>query len=161
MMGRSLTALVDGELPVHRAAAVRAHLKECADCAERHRAIESTVPRQRQLLQQAVAPVEVTVGPMLRRVTERIADDPAVQRPWFLQPATLAAAVAVLVLVAFFGLLEPVFIAVGLQNPPEVVADQAEMFRDYALFEYLEALEHYDAVSSTPVMKPANNLPHG
>lgn len=148
---RDLTALVDAELAPRRDAAVRAHLDRCGDCAERYRDADKGVMQQRELLPLAAGLADVPVESLLRQVTRRtVNDSERFRRQWW-QPAAVAAMAAVaLVVVTGFGLLDPALIAVGLQDPPEVVAEQPELFRDYALFEYLDALEHFDDIRNPP-----------
>jgi anti-sigma factor RsiW len=160
---RDLTALVDGELSASRVAAVRRHLTDCAECTQLHRAIEAAVAKQHQLMPLAFgATEEVTSSALLRRVHERLDDDEPVARRWFLQPATVGTVAVVAAIIAtFVGVLDPVFIAVGFEEPPEVVAEQPELFRDYAFFERIEALEHFDDVNAVQLGKPVTDQPQG
>jgi anti-sigma factor RsiW len=161
---RDLTALIDGELKEHRVTAVRDHLARCAACAREHGELDATVARLRQHLPVLFGAVEVAAEPLLRQVRRQMnekSSPPAVS--WLKQPVAVAAIVAAtLVLFTVAGVLEPVLIAMGVQNPPEVLVEEPEMFRDYAMFEHLEAIENFDAVLDLPIRKPANNqLPHG
>lgn len=154
---RDLTALVDGELSAPRAAAVRAHVSQCTDCAALHQAIEANVARQRDLVPLAFGPADVATGVLLRNVHERFDEAPASEptvRRWFMQPAMMSGiAVVSAVIATYLGILDPVFISVGFEDPPEVVAEQPELFRDYVFFERLEALEHFDDVNSIQLRK--------
>jgi hypothetical protein len=73
----------------------------------------------------------------------------------------IAVTMAALIVFVFVGVLEPMLIAVGLQSPPEVVVEQPDLFRDYALFEYLDAIEHFDAVNSTEPRRAIDGPPRG
>ncbi len=144
---RDLTALVDDELRAARAAAVRAHLERCVDCVALYRDIEEGVAQQREILPLLASPADVAVESVLRQLTHRAVDESERNRRRWWQPAVVGAtAVATLVIVARLGLLDPVLIAVGFEDPPEVVAEQPELFRDYALFEYLDAWEHFEDI---------------
>lgn len=160
---RDLTALIDGELKEYRAAAVREHLARCAGCAREHAELDATVAKLRQRLPALFAGLEVAAEPLLRRVRRQVSEA-GTSRPasWFKQPAAVAAVVAAtLLLFAVAGVLEPVLIAVGVQDPPEVLVEQPEMFRDYAMFEHLDAIENFDAVLNLPIRKPVDDQPHG
>lgn len=158
---RDLTAFVDRELSASRADAVRVHLAQCAACTELHRAIEATVSKQHQLVPVAFAATDVASGALLRQVRARLDSEPVARR-WVLQPALMGTLAAVAVIIAtYLGVLDPVFIAVGFENPPEVVAEQPELFRDYAFFERLDALEHFDDVNSIQLRKAAADQPQG
>jgi len=147
LIRRDLTALVDDELAPRRAAAVRTHLEHCSACAARHRDIERGVAQQRQLLPLAVGLADVAADPLLQRISRRArAESEPSRRLWWQPVAVAATAVAALVVVAFLGLLDPVLIAMGFEDPPNLVAEQPELFRDYALFEYLDALENFDDI---------------
>jgi hypothetical protein len=158
---RDLTALVDGELSPGRAAAVRTHLAGCATCAALHQDIEAHVARQQQLVSLAFGPVDVASGILLGNVRERLDHEPAVRR-WLLQPAMMGGlAVVSAVIATYLGLLDPVFISVGFEKPPEIVAEQPELFRDYVFFERLDALEHFDDVNSIQLRKASADQPQG
>ncbi len=146
---RDLTALADGELSPVRAKAIRTHLDRCPDCQVLWTQIERSVGQQRELLAGALAVGDLAVDPMLREVRLRLDDDSAPARRWFWQPALITGvAVVGLVLVTALGLFTPLLIAVGLEAPPEQVAQQPELFRDYPLFEHLEALEYFDVLQA-------------
>lgn len=159
---RDLTALVDGELPPGRVAAVQAHLAGCAACSELHRDVAASVARQRQLVAAAFAPADVASDVLLRNVRQQFDFDepePAARR-WFLHPAMMSGIAAVSVVIAtYLGVLDPVFISVGFEDPPEVVAEQPELFRDYVFFERLDALEHFDDVASVQLRKAVADQP--
>lgn len=167
---RDLTALVDRELSPVRAAAVRAHLARCASCAALHQAIEANVTVQSQLMPLAFGPADVAGGVMLRNLHERLPVDGLVDMPdadnpvrrWFFQPVAMGTiAVATVIIATFLGVLDPVFISVGFEDPPEVVAQQPELFRDYVIFENLDALEHFDDVNSIQLRKAVVDQPQG
>lgn len=158
---RDLTALVDGELSPSRAALVRTHLSRCSSCSQLHQAIEASVAQQRQLVPMAFASADVADGVLLRNVRERFDYEPPVRR-WFLQPAMMAGVAVVTAIIAtYLGVLDPVFISVGFEDPPEVVAEQPDLFRDYVFFERLDALEHFDDVNSIQLRKAAQDPPQG
>jgi anti-sigma factor RsiW len=167
---RDLTALVDRELSPVRAAAVRAHLVRCAECTALHQAIEANVTAQSQLLPLAFGPTDVASGVMLRNLHERLPVEGVVDLPdqehpvrrWFLQPAAMGTiAVATVIIATLLGVLDPVFISVGFEDPPEVVAERPELFRDYVIFENLDALEHFDDVNSMQLRKAVADQPQG
>jgi predicted anti-sigma-YlaC factor YlaD len=158
---RDLTALVDGELSPARAAAVRTHISGCAACAALHQGIETSVARQRQLVSLAFGPLDVASAGMLRSVHDRFEHEPSVRR-WFLQPAMMGGiAVVTAIIATYLGVLDPVFISIGFENPPEIVAEQPELFRDYVFFERLDALEHFDDVNSIQLRKASADQPQG
>jgi len=147
---RDLTALADGELSARRSAAIRGHVEQCDDCRAVWEETERAVQLQRQLVPGVFAVRDLAVDPMLREVRLRLDDDgsgPA--KWWFWHPALItAAAVLSVVMVSVLGLFNPLLVAVGLEEPPEQVAQQPELFRDYPLFEHLEALENFDTLQS-------------
>jgi len=147
---RDLTALTDGELSPRRLSAVRGHLERCPDCRAAWEDTERSVDLQRRLLASAFEVRDLAVDPMLREVKLRLDDDGSTStRRWFWSPALItAAAVMGLVMVSVLGLFTPLLVAVGLEDPPEQVAQQPELFRDYPLFEHLETLENFDALQS-------------
>jgi hypothetical protein len=167
---RDLTALVDRELSPVRAAAVRAHLARCAACTALHQAIEANITAQSQLVPLAFGPTDVASGVMLQNLHERLPiegqldmpDQEPPVRPWFFQPAAMGAiAVATVIIATFLGVLDPVFIAVGFEDPPELVAERPELFRDYVIFENLDALEHFDDVNSIQLRRAVADQPQG
>jgi anti-sigma factor RsiW len=167
---RDLTALVDRELSPARAAAVQAHLTGCAACAALHEDIAASVTVQSQLIPLAFGPTDVASGAMLQRLRERLpveglAEMPEVESPvrrWFFQPAAMGTiAVATVIVATMLGVLDPVFISVGFENPPEVVAEQPELFRDYVIFENLDALQHFDDVNSIQLSRAVADQPQG
>lgn len=158
---RDLTALVDGELSPARTTAVRTHLSHCPACAELHQAIAASVAQQRELVPMAFGPADVASGVLLRDVHSRFDHEPPVRR-WVLQPAMMGGLAVVSAIIAtYLGVLDPVFISVGFENPPEVVAEQPELFRDYVFFERLDALEHFDDVNSIQLRKASTDQPQG
>lgn len=161
---RDLTALVDGELSAARATSVRAHVTRCAECTALYHAIEDSVAQQRQLVPLAFGPADIaSEGILLRDVRRRfdMEREPASRR-WFLQPAMMGTvAIVGAVIATYLGLLDPVFISVGFEDPPEVVAEQPELFRDYVFFERLDALEHFDDVNSIQLRKTGTDQPQG
>jgi len=147
---RDLTALADGELSPRRGAAVRGHLEQCSDCRALWQETQRAVQLQQRLMPGAFEVLDLAVDPMLREVRLRLDDDGSGQmRRWFWHPAVITAAAAVgLMMVSVLGLFNPLLVAVGLEEPPEEVAQRPELFRDYPLFEHLEALENFDALQS-------------
>ena len=118
-------------------------------------------PRQALQVSLAFGPVDVASGILLGNVRERLDHEPAVRR-WLLQPAMMGGlAVVSAVIATYLGLLDPVFISVGFEKPPEIVAEQPELFRDYVFFERLDALEHFDDVNSIQLRKASADLPQG
>src|SRR5262245_45121620 len=146
---RDLTALADGELSPRRAEAVRAHVAGCGECQPLLDQITHSIGVQRKLMPRLLSVTDLAVDPMLREVRLRLDDDSAPARRWIWQPALITGVAAVgLVLVSVLGLFTPLLVAVGLEEPPEQVAQQPELFRDYPLFEHLEALENFDALQA-------------
>lgn len=48
-----------------------------------------------------------------------------------------------------------------LDHPPELLAEQPELFRDYRFFQRLEAIEHYETVQNQPLPDTAAGPPPG
>lgn len=140
---------------------MRTHLARCAQCTELYQAIETSVAQQRRLVPTAFAPADVASDMILRNVRQHFDYDEApVARRWFLHPAMMSGFAVVSVVVAtYLGILDPVFISVGFEDPPEVVAEQPELFRDYAFYERLDALEHFDDVNSIQLRKAVADQP--
>lgn len=151
---RDLTALVDRELTPSRARRVRRHVDRCEACAEQLAGLQQTVRRQRELLSRLnEAAPEAPVDAMLRRLRSEIREPEATQqaRRWWLSPQIVAAVAASAV--AVLGLLrlsEPLLVAVGLEDPPEIVAEKPDLFVDYTLFEHLDTIEHLEVGSAPP-----------
>lgn len=149
-----LTALVDGELSAPRARRVRRHVDRCAACARELARLQRTIRRQREWLPRLDDAVrETPVDVMLQRVRRQIRQPEPLpeSRRWWLSPQFVAAVAASAV--AVFGLLrlsEPLLVAVGLEDPPEIVAEKPELFRDYTLFEHLDTIEHLEVGSAPP-----------
>lgn len=95
-----LNALVDGELPADEAAGVRAHLANCADCAEEHATLAATSRRIQGSLMRHPAPdvLKARIRSMLSEpdAFSPVAEAPASGRPrWtILLAAGLAVAAA-------------------------------------------------------------------
>lgn len=146
---RDLTALIDEELSPSRAQRVRRHVVGCEACRNRLAALERVVHQQSELLPLLGAAVQAPTEEMLRRVRAGIRPEQEVRR-WWLSPQFVAAVAASIV--AVFGLLrisQPFLMAVGLEDPPEIVVENPELFRDYSLFEHLDAIERL-GVGSAP-----------
>lgn len=113
---RDLTALVDGELSLRRAAAVRRHLGRCSACAARAAGVEQAVARQRRLLPGGVVAIDVDVELLLRGVRRRL--DAAEREPggWLWVPALTAGALAA----AVFAVV--VMRPAGVDRPPAAPA---------------------------------------
>lgn len=150
---RDLTALVDGELAAWRSKLVRRHLDGCPTCREELAAVERAVLRQRELLPLLDDAGPIPIDAMLRRVRQGVQQqdpEPVRRRSWLIPPV-IAAATAGGVLV--FGLLRwsvPILVTVGLEEPPEVVAEKPDLFRDYTLFENFDTIEHLERGSTAP-----------
>jgi anti-sigma factor RsiW len=125
-----LSALVDGELAPEREAGVRAHLRECAACSERLKALCDV-----DLALASIAVPPVPAG-LRARLAERIAGDAAVpegregphpalaaprrSRRWLLRPA-LGAAVATAAVLALYLAVTTLDSSLPLDTPtPEV-----------------------------------------
>jgi hypothetical protein len=61
----------------------------------------------------------------------------------------LASAAGAIVLVLAVRLLNPVWIVLGIESPPAELADSPDLFRDYQLFEHLDAIENLDRVQDS------------
>jgi hypothetical protein len=95
--------------------------------------------------------VQTPVDEMFRRVRRGVQEQPQVQHRWWLTPPVVAAVAAGAVIV--FGLLrfsEPLLVSVGIEDPPEIVVEKPELFRDYTLFENFDAIEHLEVGSARP-----------
>jgi anti-sigma factor RsiW len=146
-----LTAYVDGELAGWRAAWIRRHLNRCSVCAGQVRSIERSVAVQRRLLAAYAGAQRVDADEIWGRMRHRlkeplIAGAPRQRLRW--APSTrlvLAAATACAVAAVFLSrVLDPWLIAVGIEDPPRVLAEKPELFLEYRLFEHLEAIERID-----------------
>jgi anti-sigma factor RsiW len=148
---RDLTALVDGELAAKRAERVRRHVGHCETCTDLLAGLEQTVRRQREVLPLLNDAVETPVDDMLRRVRRGMREQAEERHRWWLTPQVVAAvaasAVAVLGLLRFS---EPLLVAAGLEDPPEIVVEKPDLFRDYTLFEHLDTIEHLEVGSTSP-----------
>jgi hypothetical protein len=94
--------------------------------------------------------VQTPTDEMLRRVRRVMREQSEEQRRWWMTPQVIAAVAASAV--AVFGLLrlsEPLLVAIGVENPPEVVIEKPELFRDYTLFEHFDAIERLGRGSAT------------
>jgi anti-sigma factor RsiW len=148
---RDLTALVDGELSASRTERVRQHVDHCESCAELLAGVEQTVWRQREFLPLLNGTVETPVEDMLRRVRKGMQEHSEERHRWWLAPQVVAAIAASAV--AVLGLLrlsEPLLVAVGLEDPPEIVVEKPDLFLDYTLFEHLDTIERLEVGSAPP-----------
>lgn len=146
---RELTALADGQLPAWRGAWARRHLLSCRACAARQAETESAVAAQRRLLPRLMPSSDVPMEEMLRRVRLRLAAEPELEVRRQLRPRlVLASAAGIIAVVLAFRVLNPVWIAIGIESPPEQLTEKPELFRDYQLFEHLPAIENFDRVPS-------------
>ena len=152
---RDLTALVDGELPWARAARVRFHVSHCPRCAALQVKIARCVAQQQRLLPFAGQIAGVDIERLLGGIRARLGEEPAPSRRWGLVPrlavAATAAALAILVLLRA---LDSMLMAAGIADPPPVVAEKPDLFRDYTLFEHFDALEHFETVQAVPLEEP-------
>jgi anti-sigma factor RsiW len=145
-----LTALLDGELAAPHAERVRHHVDGCPECRDQLASLERTVRRQRDLLPRLSGVAELPVDEMLRRVRGAM-DERQVQRRWWMTPQIVVGAAACAVLVfAFLRSSEPLLVAVGLEDPPEIVAEKPDLFRDYTLFENFDTIEHLEVGAASP-----------
>lgn len=158
---RDLTALVDGELRSARAAGVRFHLARCQRCAALQEEIARCVAQQRRVLALVGETAGVNTEQLGRSLQARLDEDRIGSHRWGLA-SRLAVAAAAGGLAIFISLraLDSVLIAAGVADPPPVVAEKPDLFRDYALFEHLDALEHFETVQAVPLEKP-ETAPNG
>jgi anti-sigma factor RsiW len=145
-----ITALADAELPAWRAALVRRHLRSCAACAERQTEVERSVAAQRRALPQVLhgvcPPADLMLAEVHRRL-RRAEPEPQVRRVSAMRPRLVwASAAGVIVFVLALRLLNPVWIVLGIESPPPVLEEQPDLFRDYQLFEHLDAIENLDRI---------------
>ena len=142
------SALADGQLPQWRASWVRRHLRSCPDCARRQAAVERSVAAERDLLPLLLRPAEVPADDMWLALRRKIAAEPEVETARSFRPRfVLASAVGVAVVFLALRVLNPVWIALGIERPPEQVSESPELFLDYELFEHLPVIENLDRVS--------------
>jgi anti-sigma factor RsiW len=148
---RQLTAHADDELSGAAARLVRRHLAGCRGCVAERAAIGRSVADQRELLRAAAGEADVDADLLWSGVRRRLAAEPprdAIRKPAVRLVLASAGAAAVLLVAA--RLLDPLWISVGLEDPPRKLAEEPELFVDYTLFEHLEAIENLDTPARSP-----------
>jgi hypothetical protein len=124
-------------------------VESCQACAALFADLEGAVRRQRELLPLLNDAVQTSPDEMLRRVRTGMREQSEDRRHWWLTPQIVAAVAASAV--AVFGLLrlsEPLLVAIGVEDPPEIVIEKPDLFRDYTMFEHLDAIEHLEVGSA-------------
>ncbi len=157
---RDLTALVDGELSPTRAAAVRSHLFHCPHCAAFQEEVARCVAQQRRLLALVAETADIDAERLGRSLAARLDKERVPPRRWALASRLAVAAAVAGALLVLVPALNPLLIAAGVADPPPVVAEKPDLFRDYTLFEHLDALEHFETVQAVPLETP-ETAPNG
>jgi len=143
-----VTALVDGELPAWRAWRARRHLRSCSECTASVAETERAVAAQHRLMASLLSSPAVPADEMFRKVRVRLAEDdgsPEAHRR--LRPRlVLASAVGVVAVFLALRVMNPVWIALGIETPPEQLSERPELFLDYDMFEHLPVIENLDRV---------------
>jgi predicted anti-sigma-YlaC factor YlaD len=150
----NLTAWIDGALPSGASIALRNHLQGCAACARAESAARAAIDRHRRLIPRAVTLEGVDPDRVWQRLQAALQEAPDRWWRWWLRPALMgatAAAAAAVVVLLLAGRPENVLVPLGIETPPIEVVQHPDLFRDYAIIEQLDALEHFDTVLAVPL----------
>jgi hypothetical protein len=86
---------------------------------------------------------------MWRRVRKDMREQSEDRQHWWLTPQIVAAvAASAVVVLGLLRLSEPLLVAIGVEDPPEIVIEKPDLFRDYTMFEHLDAIEHLEVGSA-------------
>ncbi len=149
-----LTAWIDGELPVDRAAVVRQHVAECTTCSAEVESLRAAIKWHRQALVHAIALEDFDPTPLSWRLDRALRRDEERRWHWVWRPAVFAGAamaVAASILMVIAGGPGAVLIPLGLESPPVAVSQEPELFKNYLLIQRLDLLEHFDNVQAVPL----------
>ena len=152
-----LTAWLDGELSLSRAADVSQHVGACAACRADAESLRASIAVQRTALRRLAAVGDVDTAALRAQLRRALAAESATRQPmwrWVLRPAVLAPALAVLAVLLLFtaaGGPTDVLAPLGVAPPPPAVTRAPELFKDYTLIQHLDALQHFDTVESEPL----------
>jgi Putative zinc-finger len=161
-IGEDLTAWIEDQLPTRRRERVRAHLSACAPCAAEADSLRTAIAWQQRALRAVSVLDNIDAAAMKAGLRRGLAAEAAevaaawtVRDVWASMWGRLALAGVTVSLVVLVVLLAigpgMVLMPLGLESPPQAVAQHTEFFKDYPLIEQLDVLEHFDTVESVPL----------
>ena len=156
---REFVAWCDGELSGREAERVEQHLAACEACSAEAESLSAVIRWQRQVLRHVTAVTDQECAPLQTRLRRALAaeiEPPGQARFWSLifRPVTIATAAAMIAIIALFSVLggpNAVLIPLGVEAPPVAISRQPDLFENYQLIQYLDAMENFDTVQSVPL----------
>lgn len=149
----------DGGLTTRRARQVRAHLDRCRNCAAEAEALRVSIAAQREKLQslmscegvdQEGAEIDRLWQQFERRARTAAPSAPREPVRWLWRPALAFAVASALLWLGSAAFDEPaaVLISVGVKAPPSKLTQHPDLFKDYAVIQDLDVLEHFDTAGA-------------
>ena len=146
-----LVAWIDGGLTGRSARQVAAHLQHCRACASEAQTLRTTIAAQREMLQSRLSAETVDVDRLWQQFSRRartVEHRPARREfaSWLWRPALAFAVASGLLWVGSTAFEGPaaILISVGVKAPPPKLTQQPDLFKDYAIIQELDVLEHFD-----------------
>ena len=147
----NLVAWIDGGLSARQARRVHSHLERCHSCAAEATALRAEMVGQGERLRSHLLAEGADVDRLWEQLERRLRATQRVPKQrqstvWLWRPALGFAVASALLWVGSTAFDEPaaVLISVGVKAPPPKLTQHPDLFKDYAIIQELDVLEHFE-----------------
>ncbi|HUI27858.1 MAG TPA: zf-HC2 domain-containing protein [Candidatus Kryptonia bacterium] len=147
----NLVAWIDGGLSARSMRRMQAHLDRCRSCAAEAASLRAETAVQRDRLRSLLLTERIDVDRLWQQLDRRLRATVRQPRPrrsavWLWRPALAFAVASGLLWVGSTAFDGPaaVLISVGVKAPPAKLTQHPDLFKDYAIIQDLDVLEHFD-----------------